>query len=70
MDGNCHSELVHAYEMGSGKGFRRASEDSLRSWLGGETYKKSLGNEEFLDEGLEPEQKEREVVKRNGLINK
>lgn len=56
--------------MGSGKGFRRASEDSLRSWLGGETYKKSLGNEEFLDEELEPQQKEREVAKRNGLINK
>lgn len=28
---------------------------SMRSWLGGEEYGKSLGNEELLGKGLEPQ---------------
>jgi len=48
--------------MRSGKGFWRAPGDSVRSWLGGEEYGNSLGNEELLDEGLESQRKERERV--------
>lgn len=55
---NWHSR----YGMRSGKGFWRATGDSVRSWLGGEEYGNSLGNEELLDEGLESQRKERERV--------
>ena len=51
--------------MRSGKGFWRATGDSVRSWLGGEVYGKSLGNEELLDEDLESQRNERERVTRN-----
>ena len=51
--------------MRSGKGFWRATGDSVRSWLGGEAYGKSLGNEELLGEGLESQRNEKERVTRN-----
>ena len=58
---NWHSN----YGMTSGKGFWRATGDSMRSWLSGEEYGNSLGNEELLDEGLESQRKERERVTTN-----
>lgn len=42
----------------------------MRSWLGGEEYGKSLGNEELLGKGLEPQWKEWKVVKGSEFINK